>query len=57
MTLLVQVEPVKLGESFEMLIPSQAYKWEGVETRRLGDKGNIKIARYSPEYKQEKSWW
>lgn len=38
----VGVESVKFGERFKMPIPSQAQRWEGVETRRQ----TPKIERY-----------
>ena len=37
----VNVELLKVGETFEMAIPSQASKDEGVETRRAASKGWI----------------
>jgi len=33
-----KVEPLKFGEAFKMVIPSQAHVWEGVETRRAAPK-------------------
>ena len=38
---MVDVELLKVGETCEMAIPSQASKDEGVETRRAASKGRI----------------
>jgi len=52
--------PVKFGEAFKTVIPSQVrqYLWrEGVETKRQGS-CNDTGSRYSPDYESAKnSWW
>ena len=48
----VDVELLKVGETCEMAIPSQASKDEGVETRRAASKGSIFLRwRDSPAHK------
>ena len=48
----VNVELLKVGETCEMAIPSQASKDEGVETRRAASKGRIFLRwRDSPAHK------
>ena len=48
----MDVELLKVGETCEMAIPSQASKDEGVETRRAASKGRIFLRwRDSPAHK------
>ena len=48
----VNVELLKLGETFKMAIPNQAPKGEGVETRRAESKGSFFLwLRDSPAHK------
>jgi hypothetical protein len=36
-------ELLKVGETFQMAIPSQALQWEGVETRRAAPNANAMV--------------
>lgn len=39
----IDVELLKFGETFQMAIPSQAWKREGVETRRAAPKTSVMV--------------